>query len=74
MSLTKGRRMWSTNPDILSVEQRFALTMGRPSGGVSYKMYFIPEITLKYFLGRTDHSASKLIVYICMQDVTWTPQ
>ncbi len=33
-SLTKGRRMWSTNPDILSVGQRLVLTMGDQVGGL----------------------------------------
>ncbi len=33
-SLTKGCRMWSTSPEILSVGQRLALTMGRPGGGL----------------------------------------
>ncbi len=33
-SFTKGRRMWSTSPEIRSVGQRLALAMGRPGGGL----------------------------------------
>ncbi len=33
-SVTEERRMWSTSPEILSIGQRLALTMGWPGGGL----------------------------------------